>query len=87
MLQDYWISVMFKRFVGRTVIKCKGFDNEQFRLYCHRDDERNRLSYYGLNIANNVPCVRFNTLDYVISNKTLVELYLLTADQNDLSSR
>lgn len=85
-LPDWWISLLYKRLVGREVLSCKIDTTKQKkklqRLYCHCSAEYirskgNSITIFGINLSKNA--INFHLEGTAIKDNITSEEYMLTA--------
>ena len=83
---DFWVSAIFKRIVGRKVLKVRGHDNldNRLRLYshCHADGDGS-VVLYGINVSNR----RKTILLGENLSASRISHFLLSPIENDLRGR
>lgn len=85
-LPDWWISLLYKRLVGREVLSCKIDTTKQKkklqRLYCHCSAKYIRskgssITIFGINLSKNA--INFHLEGTAIGDNITTEEYVLTA--------
>ena len=59
---DFWVSVLYKKLVGRKVLKIEGHNNtgNTLRLFAHCSKKQDsQIVLFGLNMSNGTETVKF----------------------------
>lgn len=88
-LQNYWISYIFKKIVGKTVLKVQTTSSSFIRLYAHcykrANLRRHSIVIFGMNLGSS------NYKDFIVKHDNLttfpIAKYILTGANDQLTSR
>ncbi|XP_034254706.1 heparanase-like [Thrips palmi] len=89
---NYWIAYLYKKIVGKTVLKVKTTSGSLIRLYAHcykkhkkADSRKNSIVIFGMNLGHS------NFKDVISKQGSLkkfhIEKYILTGANDQLTSR
>ena len=86
---DFWVSVLYKKLVGRKVLKIKGHENtgNTLRLFAHcgkeipRSRQDRQIVLFGLNMSNRTETVKFENDIFKVTE------YVLSPGDGNISSR